>query len=403
MGDKPEAENNDHTIEELITGIGKLVYKLNESVVNIDTRIEKLETGISSLLLEKFESVTAELIKSNELLADFGKFATAADDGKKGKSISSESTGLPADGLIEKLDELKAEIIGVREDLSSAEEKLLKVLAEGPEDSIKTEIFTKEMSEVSLMITESVSGMQKTVTDVVGQSDENRGVILSENLKVISDGISEISSKMDKARDSIQEKLKEIQVSTAEEVVSISSSVKESTEAQKEQLEQMKDLLKLHSVEVNDNRIRNLNRSAIVHFNNAEFDQALSDLKEAIELSPDSSELLANMAHIEASQGKLKEAEEHFRKALEINPELEPAISGLGTVLVITGRASDTIDFLQKYLDEDSGASASIMIALSRAYVSQGDHAKALAVLEKAEKIAPGHPELEQELAKYRD
>ncbi len=361
MDDKPEVENTDHTMEELITGIGKLVYKLNESVVNIDTRIEKLETAFSSLLLEKFDGMTGELVKSNELLA------------------------------------------GMRKDFSGGQEKLLKALIEGPEDSIKKELFTKEFAEVSHLITESVSSIQKTVTDVIGQSNENRGVIFSENIKILTDGMGEISSKMDQSRDVIQEKLVEIKTSTAEDVSSISNSVKESTEAQKEQLEQMKDLLSLHSVEVKDNRVKNLNRSAIVHFNNAELDQACSDLREAIELSPDSPELLANMAHIEASQGKLTEAEEHFRKALEINPELEPAISGLGTVLVITGRSGDTIDFLQKHLNEDSNASASIMIALSRAYVSQGDHAKALAVLEKAEKTSPGHPELEQELAKYKD
>jgi len=361
MSDKPEAENTDHTMEELITGIGKLVYKLNESVVNVDTRIDKLETGVSSLLSEKFESMTAELVKSNELLA------------------------------------------GMREDLGNAQEKLLKILTEGSEDSIKKDLFTKELGGLSLLITESVSSIQKTVTDVIDQSNEKRGVNFSESIKIIADGIGELSSKMDQSRDSIQEKLVDIRTSAAEDVVSISSTVKESAETQKEQLEQMKDLLTLHSVEVKDNRVKNLNRSAIVHFNNAELDQASSDLKEAIELSPESPELLANMAHIEASQGKLDEAEEHFRKALEIDPGLEPAISGLGTVLVITGRSSDTIDFLQKHLNEDSEASASIMIALSRAYVSQGDHAKALEVLEKAEKTSPGHPELEQELAKYKE
>jgi len=361
MADIPEADNTDHTVEELITGIGKLVYKLNESVVNIDTRIEKLETGISSLLSEKFESMTAELVKSNEHL------------------------------------------VGLREDLGNTQEKLLKILSEGPEDSVKKDLFTKELSGVSLLITESVSSIQKTVTDVIDQSNEKRGITFSENIKIITDGMGEISSKMDQSRDSIQEKLADIRASASEDVVSLSGSIKENAEAQKEQLEQMKDLLALHSIEVKDNRVKNLNRSAIVHFNNAELDQASSDMKEAIELSPDSPELLANMAHIEASQGKLDEAEEHFRKALEINPELEPAISGLGTVLVITGRSGDTIDFLQKHLNEDSGASASIMIALSRAYVSQGDHAKALAVLEKAEKTSPGHPELEQELAKYKD
>ncbi len=405
MGKKPEAENTEHTMEELITGIGKLVYKLNESVVNIDKRIEKLETGISSLLEEKFESVTAELIKSNELIADIGKSAPSGSIETKGtdESISGEPSDIPTNGLIDKLDELKVEVTGIRENLTIAEDKLLKALNEGPEDLVNTELFKKEFSEVSLMISESVSSLKKTVEDVIGQSDESRGEVLSTNLKVLSDGISEISSKMDKAKDSVQKKLKEIQTSTTEEVGVIGSSVKDSTDAQKEQLKQMKELLTLHSVEIKDNRVRSLNRSAIVHFNNAEYDQALAKLKEALEISPSSSELLANMAHMEASQGQLEEAEEHFRKALEINPDLEPAISGLGTVLVMTDRSDDTIDFLQKYLDEDSEASTGIMIALSRAYAAQDNHVKALALLEKAEKAAPGHPELEQELAKYRD
>jgi len=143
MADKPEVENTDHTMEDLITGIGKLVYKLNESVVNIDTRIEKLETGVSSLLTEKFESLTAELAKSNVLLA------------------------------------------GMREDLSTAQEKLLSALAAGSEDSVNKELFTKELGEVSLMITESASSIAKTVTEVIDQSNENRGVIFSENIKII--------------------------------------------------------------------------------------------------------------------------------------------------------------------------------------------------------------------------
>lgn len=405
MGKKPEAEDTEHTIDELITGIGKLVYKLNESVVNIDNRIEKLEAGISSLLEQKFESVTAELVKTNEFLADISKSApmVSTDTKETKKPASGESADVPANGLIEKLDELKAEVTAIREYLTSAEDKLLKAFTEEPEDSVNKEFFKKELSEVSLRITESASSIQKTVLDVIGQSDESREEVFSVNLKVLADGIGEISSKMDKASDNLQEELKTIQTSTAEEVGAIGSSVKESTDAQKEQLQQMRELLTLHSVEVKDNRVKSLNRSAIVHFNNAEYDQALSKLKEALEISPDSSELLANMAHIEASQGQLKDAEESFRKALEIKPDLEPAISGLGTVLVMTGRSDDTIDFLQKYLDEDSDASTDIMIALSRAYAAQDNHVKALALLEKAEKAAPGHPGLEQELAKYRD
>jgi tetratricopeptide (TPR) repeat protein len=402
MGNEPKAENTELSMEELITGIGKLVYKLNESVVNIDGRIEKLETGISSLLQEKFDGVTAELVKSNELLADMRMAHDAPEKTTRNDIEPAEKAATPSGALIDKLDELKTEVSGVREDIGRVEDKLLKALSEGPDGFLTNEILTKEFSELSVMITESASAIQKTVTEAVTTSDDKRGTTLSENLKVLTEGIGEISSKMDGAKESIQEKLSEIQSSTAEEVGSISSGVKENSEAQNIKLDEMKELLTLHSAEVQDNRVQSLNRSAIVHYNNAEHDLAVSDLKEALDLNPDSPELLANLAHIEASQGKLKEAEKHFKKALEISPDMEPAVSGLGTVLVMTDRAGDTIDFLQKYLEDGSNASVGIMIALSRAYISQGDHAKALAILEKAEKNAPGHPELEQELAQYR-
>lgn len=404
MGDVPETENTEHSMIELITGIGKLVYKLNESLVSIDKRVEKFETGISSLLEEKFDSLKSELVKSNELLAGSGKSIAAAgtDKDKTEKPVPGDSSEVPANGLIEKLDELKTEITGIREDLTSAEGKFLKTLTEGPENSVKKELLTEELTKVTVLISESASTMQKTVTDAIGQSDENRKLLFSEGLSPLSDELGKISSKLDKASKSVEKKLEKIQASTVSEVGTISASVKENSEAQKEQLQQMKELLTLHSVEVQDNRVRSLNRSAIMYFNNAEYDQSLSVLKEALELSPDSSELLANMAHIEASMGQLEQAEEHFRQALEINPDLDPAISGLGTVMLMSGHASATIDFLQKYLEEGSDASTGVMIALSRAYAAQDNHVKALELLEKAEKVAPGHPELEQELAKYR-
>ncbi len=405
MGDVPEAENTEHSMIELITGIGKLVYKLNESLDSIDKRVEKFESGISSLLEEKFDSLRSELVKSNELLAGFGNSVPAGGTEKDEieKPVPGESSDVTVNnGLIEKLDELKAEITGIREDLTGAEKKFLKTLTEGPENSVKKKLLTEELTKVTVLISESASTMQKTVTDAIGQSDENRKLLFSEGISPLSDELIKISSKLDKASESVEKKLDKIQSSTVSEVGTISASVKENSEAQKEQLQQMKELLTLHSVEVQDNRVRSLNRSAIVHFNNAEYDQSLSVLREALELSPESSELLANMAHIEASMGQLEKAEEHFKQALKINPDLDPAISGLGTVMLISGRAGDTIDFLQKYLKEGSDTSTGVMIALSRAYAAQDNHAKALELLEKAEKIAPGHPELEQELAKYR-
>ncbi len=338
----PGSDNKGLSIEELLTGVGKLIYKLNESVEKNNARLEKLENNLVSLLHEKFDGIAEQLVKSNELL-----------------------TG-DSDGPVDK------------------------------------KIFVKELGKVTKQLSESTKSIEKTVKDVIKQSDKKSGDVLTEKLQAVVDGISEVTGKIDSGVKSIEDNLDRIETSTVEKVSSLDEAVKENTQHQKEQLEEMSKLLSLHSVEVKDNRVSDLNRSAIMHFNNAEYEQALSSLQDAIELSPDNPGLLANMAHVLASQGNLDEAEENFRKALKADPDLEPAISGLGTILVHTGRANETIEFLRKIFERDSEPSIGIMIAMSRAYAAEGNHSKAVALIEQAEKIAPGHPELEQELAKYQ-
>lgn len=306
MAKAPESDKKGLSMEELLTGIGKLIYKLNESVENSNAQLEKLEKNLLAMLQEKFDGIAGQLVKTNELLA--------------GDSS----------------------------------------------DPVDKKVFVKELGKVTKLLSESAKSIEKTVKDVISKPDNKGGDAL------------------------------------AEKISSIDKAVKENSKYQKEQLEEMSKLLSLHSVEVKDNRVRDFNRSAIMHFNNAEYEQALSCLQDAIELSPDNPGLLANLAHIKASQGKLDEAEESFRKALKADPDLEPAISGLGTILVHTGRANETIEFLQKFFDRESEPSIGVMIAMSRAYSAEGNHSKAVTLLEQAEKVAPGHPELEQELAKYR-
>lgn len=395
MDDKPEKENGQPSVEELITGIGKLVFKLNESVVSIDKRLEELEEKVPSLLEDSFRQLTSEVTRGNELLAELGE--TEANDESSKKEDEGE------DVLLKGLEEIRDEVSGVRKDFSEAERKLLDTLEETAKNAVDKDMFTNSLSDTSVTVSDSVGSLEKKMEDLAEKSDEKRDKSISDNLKVISEGIDEISSKMDETEENIGEKLEEIRESTAEEVSAIDSGLKASAKEQEEKLEKMKELLSLHSVEVNDNRVRNFNRSAVIHYNNAEYGEAISALEQALELDPESSEILANIAYVEASQGKLDDAEEHFRKALETDPELEPALSGLGTVLVMSGRAEDSIDFLKKYLDGNTPPSTGILIALSRAYAAQDNHEKALSLLQRAEENAPGHPELEQELAKYRD
>ena len=306
MDKAPESDNNGLSMEELLTGIGKLIYKLNETVENSNARLEKLENNLLAMLQEKLDGIAEQIVKLNE-------------------SLAGETS-----------------------------------------DPVDKKIFVKELGKVTKLLSESAKSVEKAVKDVIGKQDKKGG-----------DALTEKVSSIDKA-------------------------VKENSQYQKEQLEEMTKLLSLHSVEVKDNRVRDLNRSAIMHFNNAEYEQALSSLHDAIELSPDNPGLLANMAHIKATQGKLDEAEENYRKALKADPDLDPAVSGLGTVLIYTGRANETIEFLQRFFERESEPSIGVMIAMSRAYAAVENHSKAVALLEHAEKVAPGHPELEQELAKYR-
>ncbi|OPL18695.1 MAG: hypothetical protein AVO35_05030 [Candidatus Aegiribacteria sp. MLS_C] len=390
-------------MQELVQGIGRLVIKLNESVLKVDKRLESLEKGLSELLEGNFKAVTSELARSNELLSSISGAPlpqAAAEAGPE--SPVSPRVSDQTEGMIVKLDELREELAGLRKDLGESEVKLLKALADGPEDSVGRELFSSSLSDISVMVSESSKSLEETISRIVVETEGNRSKAISDSIGTLSGDLRDISGKMDKAREAIESTLEEIKTETAREVSAIHEKVAETASSQTGELEKMKELLALHSVEVQDNRVRDLNRRAIVHFNNAEYGQAMSDLREALELSPESPELLANMAHIEASRGNLKEAEEHFRKALELDPKLEPAISGLGTLMVITGRPEDGIDFLQNYLEEGSGSSTGVMIALSRAYAAQENHAKALELLERAQQTAPGHPELEQELAKYR-
>jgi tetratricopeptide (TPR) repeat protein len=306
MAKAAESDKKELSMEELLTGIGKLIYKLNESVEDGNAHLEKLESNLLAVLQEGFNGIAGKLEKSNELL-------------------------------------------GVNSS-----------------DPVDKKVFVKELGKVTKLLSESAKSIEKAVKDVMSKQDKKGGDTL------------------------------------VEQVNSIDKAVKENSQYQKEQLEEMSKLLSLHSLEAKDNRVKELNRSAIMYFNNAEYEQALSSLQDAIEISPDSPGLLANMAHVKASQGKLDEAEEDYRKALKSDPNLEPAISGLGTILVHTGRANETIEFLQKFFERESEPSIGVMIAMSRAYAAEENHSKAVALLEQAEKIAPGHPELEQELAKYR-
>ena len=48
MTDNPETANTEISMQELVQGIGRLIIKLNDSVVKVDKRLEDMEKGLLS-------------------------------------------------------------------------------------------------------------------------------------------------------------------------------------------------------------------------------------------------------------------------------------------------------------------------------------------------------------------
>ena len=527
------------SMEQLLTGIGKLIYALNESVQGIDTRLERMETGLSSSADERLAGITTLLEQTNghlSLLAEKIPIPAGPSDPASSAAMEEKLTGIvslleqtnghlselaektsfpsesvdaappppeldltpivegirasveelrstveagpaaltsidagiadlrdrietgftamasaepggtagiqeiaaPLGSLSEKLDELikssgdlgtmlgttgesiqksladnsncvvsnietirdgVAGLDGVLINLSEATKSLGTQQSEG----FDAKALSDELEKVTAAMGDTTGRLETAIKEAMENSGNDLAGVLEEKLGPIAVAVTGIESRLGSARESLEEKLDEMGRSTVEKVDEISRTVSDTAGEQRENLEKMQELLTLHSVELNDSQVRDLNRRAVMFFNNGEYDMAAGALDEAMELAPESPELLANMAHVCAARGDLDSAEENFRKALEADPGLEPALSGLGTLLIHTGRPEETIEFLTGFFNEDAQPSVDVMLAMSRAYAATGRHSDAVSLLEKAAEAAPGHPGVEQELAQYRE
>lgn len=524
------------SMEQLLTGIGKLIYALNESVQGIDARLERMEAGLSGNTDERLAGITSLLEQTNGHLSTLAEKAPApagsSDPGPSAvmeeklagivslleqtnghlselaEKTSSPSEPAPAapeldltpivDGIRASVEELRSaveagpaaltsidagiadlrgrietgftemagsepggtagiqELAAPLESLSGKLDELIKssgdlgiLLGTTGESILKNlddnsgsvvtivesirervagldgvlinlseatksfgaqqsegfdvKALSDELEKVTAAMGDTSGRLETAIKEAMERSDGNLAGILEEKLGPIATAVTGIESGLGSARESLDEKLDGMSRSTVEKVDEISRTVMETAGEQRENLESMRELLTLHSVELNDSQVRDLNRRAVIFFNNGEYDMAAGALNEAMGLAPESPELLANMAHVCAARGDLDSAEENFRKALQADPGLEPALSGLGTLLVHTGRPEETIEFLTGFFNEGVEPSVDVMLAMSRAYAATGRHSDAVSLLEKAAEAAPGHPGVEQELAQYRE
>ena len=334
-----------------------------------------------SPVLEKIDAVTAAMSEMevmsqlkpllDGLSASFDKLPSEMTD--KLKELRKEDTSNPMEKVELKLTEVHGKLEEILK--SSQDREYVETLSLG----------LTQVKEQLVSSGEQVLDVVKVVPDKI----DKMGKDLSESMKALSETTGEMLDKTEKnisqSNDSLGEIKKELE-----------NGLKLNTDM----TGQMVDITSKFADKAEEDRILDLNTRAITHFNHGEFPEAEALWGQALNLSPENSELLCNTAHLKAAMEEMDEAEQLFRKALQVSPDMEPAVSGLGMLMVSTGRADETIEFLTKVLI-DGDPSVRTSIAYARALADLERHDEAVELLETSLRAAPGNHDLLEELAKY--
>lgn len=382
--EKSQKEDGSQLSGEVAEKLQAIETVLSGEILPAIKEIKSQEAGTSvdlTPVVEKIDAVTAAIGKAGDLgdlkstvkdmVNSFEQLPSAMTD--KLKELKDADSSNPMETVEQKL----AEVCGKLEEI-------LKI----SEDREYVETLSSGMSQVKEQLAlsgEQVLGVVKEVPDKI----DKMAVDLSEAMKAISENTGTLLEKTEKNISDSNESLGEIK-----------QELEKGLKLNTDMTSQMVDLTARFADKAEEDRIVDLNARAIKHFNHGEFSEAEALFSQALNLSPENSELLCNTAHLKAAMEDMDEAEKLFRKALEFSPELEPAISGLGMLMVKTGRAEETIEFLKNALP-DIEMSVRTVIALSRAFAAVDKHSEAVELLETSLRGTPDHPDLKEELAGY--
>ncbi len=242
-----------------------------------------------------------------------------------------------------------------------------------------------------------------SITDSVGASGEALVTAVKEIPVKLQEMGVEFTGSMDRLTEKTEEVLGKADASlerAGETLAEVKEELQKGLKLNTDMTGQMVELTSRFADKAREDRVTELNSRAVSHFSRGEYTEAGELFNEALELAPGNPELLCNSAHVLAAGGDLKAAEERFRKALAESPELEPAISGLGMIMVKTDRPDETIEFLKSTI-LSGDPSVKTTIAYTRALAALEKHDEAVELLETALKSAPDNPEIVEELEKY--
>ena len=445
MADKP----NGLTTEQLLIELGRVVMGLGTKIDSLGQKLDAIHEVLSrestsegtetpeplsiDPLLEKLDSIHQVLSTGQPVASDGAATASPLDiqplldkldelreamkasAAEKTDGENDSSSQVDMTPLVEKFDEIKAvvenmnasdELKALVEALSSSVEKMPSTLLEGMENRL--DAITGKLEEIQIAAAD-----RNFVETITGSMDKVREGVETSGTDVVK-AVGEIPAKIDGMASDIADSMNNLQKKTGEVLEKAEESLENADKSLEKVREELQKGLKLNTdmtgqmVEitsrfadrVEEDKISDLNSRAVKHFNNAEYKEADKLFKEALNLKPDNPELLCNSANVLAAMEDMEGAETLFRKALGESPELEPALSGLGLIMVKTQRAEETIEFLKSTILSGE-PSIRTTIAYTRALAALERHDEAVELLETALRGAPDNPEIKEELAGY--
>jgi Flp pilus assembly protein TadD len=149
-----------------------------------------------------------------------------------------------------------------------------------------------------------------------------------------------------------------------------------------------------HALAVTSNNDVALNNLGIIYLEKGQLDNAISDLRAAIDLRPENGPAHDNLAKALLKKGQVAEAMVHYRRLLEIEPENVEARNTVGTALIQQGHVKEAIDQWQDVLaiqpENGNAASNLAWVFATCPEDSIRDGARAVELAEKALRISGG-------------
>lgn len=428
------------TTEQLLMELGKVVLGLGRKLEILSEKMDAIhsvlaediapalkmtgseKTGEAAVvdmtpLVEKLQIL--ETILSGEILPAIKEIKTSEDSVSVDlapvvEKIDAVTAAIGSAGLMEELKPLLEGLSASFEQLPSKMTDKLKDLKD-TDSSNSTEVVEKKLIEACNMLedilkisedrkyVETLSqGISEVKEQLVLSGDQVLGIVkeVPEKIDKMGEDISEAMKAFSETTGAILDKAEKSINHTNESLGEVKNELEKGLKMNTDMTSQMVDLTARFTDKVEEDRILDLNTRAIGHFNRGEYTESDILFSKAISISPENSEILCNAAHLKAAMEDMDEAEKLFRRALEVSPDLEPAISGLGMLMVKTNRAEETIEFLKKALS-DGVPSVRTSIAYARALAALDKHDQAVELLETSLRAAPDNHDLAEELARY--